>query len=139
MSGQILKERTDYYAILERTQKADTDVTAWMTWFLDCLDRAIMGAETVLELVLAKAQFWDGVRGVALNSRQQLMLNKLLNGFEGKLTTAKWAKIAKCSSDTALRDIQYLIAKGILLTDAPGGRSTSYSLCAPTGRLTASP
>ena len=129
MSGQILKERKSYYEILKRTQKADMDVNAWMTWFLDCLDRAIMGADTVLDLVLAKARFWDAIRGVALNSRQQLMLNKLLDGFEGNLTSAKWAKIAKCSSDTALRDIQDLVAKGVLLINAAGGRSTSYSLC----------
>jgi Fic family protein len=135
MSGQILKERKAYYEVLERTQKADMDVTAWMTWFLDCLDRAINGAETVLDSVLSKALFWDAIRDIALNSRQQLMLNKLLDSFEGKLTTAKWAKIAKCSSDTALRDIQDLVAKGVLLIDAAGGRSTSYSLRAFDARM----
>lgn len=128
MSGQICKERKAYYEILERTQKGDMDVTEWMLWFLECLDRAIEGAGAVLEMVLSKARFWEAMRGVTLNPRQQLMLNRLLEGIEGKLTNAKWAKMAKCSSDTALRDMQDLVAKGVLVIDQAGGRSTSYSL-----------
>jgi Fic family protein len=99
-----------------------------MTWFLTCLQRACEGAETQLAAVTAKAQFWHRHRTNALNERQRLMLNKLLDGFEGTLTSTKWAKIAKSSPDTALRDIDDLIGKGILKRDAAGGRSTSYSL-----------
>lgn len=128
MSGQIRKDRAAYYEILERTQKGGLDVTDWMVWFLDCLDRAIAGAAGFLDAVLVKARFWEAVRGVVLNPRQHLMLNKLLDGFEGKLTNAKWAKITKCSGDTALRDLQDLVAKGVLVIDQAGGRSTSYSV-----------
>jgi len=128
MSGQILKERKVYYETLEQTQKGDLDITPWMVWFLECLNRAIIGAESVLEGVLAKSRFWDSIRDVSLNPRQKLMLGNVLEGFECKLTNAKWAKIAKCSSDTALRDLQDLVTKGILIVDPAGGRSTSYSL-----------
>jgi Fic family protein len=128
MSAQIQRERNEYYARLEASQKGDLDVTRWMEWFLDCLGRAFGGAEDALAAVLFKAQFWERHRETSLNDRQRTMVNKLLEGFEGKLTSSKWAKIAKCSPDTALRDIDGLIASGILRKDAAGGRSTSYSL-----------
>ena len=128
MSAQIREERNAYYDILEHTQKGTLDVTAWMHWFLGCLGRAIDGAQITLGTVLAKARFWEGTRGVALNERQTLMLSRLLEGFEGKLTTSKYAKLAKCSHDTALRDIRRLVECGILVQNAGGGRSTSYSV-----------
>jgi Fic family protein len=126
MSAQIRQERKDYYDILEHTQKATLDITLWMQWFLGCLGRAFDGTETTLARVLSKAKFWERVNRIVLNSRQKLLLNMMLDGFDGKLTTAKWAKIGKCSHDTALRDIQFLIDQGILIQDAAGGRSTSY-------------
>jgi Fic family protein len=104
------------------------DVTPWMDWFLGCMGRAIGGAQTILSGVLAKARFWERVRGVPLNERQRLVLNRLLDGFEGKLTTSKYAKIAKCSQDTALRDILWLVEREVLARSAAGGRSTSYEL-----------
>jgi Fic family protein len=128
MSAQIRIERNAYYDILEQTQKGDADITTWMLWFLDCLGRAIDGAEHTLSGVLAKARFWDQHRHAAFNDRQRRLLNRMLDGFEGKLTTSKWAAIAKCSQDTAQRDIQALIDLGILVKDAAGGRSTSYSM-----------
>ncbi len=128
MSAQIREERNEYYKLLEGTQKGDLDITPWMEWFLGCLGRAFEGAQAELTAVLAKAQFWEHHRTAALNDRQQMMLNKLLDGFEGKLTSSKWAKIAACSADTALRDIEGLIAASILKRDSAGGRSTSYSL-----------
>jgi Fic family protein len=128
MSAQIRQERTAYYDILEQTQKGTVDVTLWMGWFLACLGRAIGRAQTTLAAVLSKARFWQALRAVPLNERQRLMLNRLLDGFEGKLTTSKWAKIAKCSSDTALRDILDLVERGILVRSPEGGRSTSYAL-----------
>lgn len=128
MSAQIRQERGDYYEILERTQKSSLDVTPWMDWFLGCMGRAIDGAQQVLEAVLFKARFWESVAKVSLNERQRLVLNRLLDGFEGKLTTSKWAKLAKTSQDTASRDIAKLIENGILVKNAGGGRSTSYSL-----------
>jgi len=131
MSSQIRKDRQDYYNMLERTQKGDLDITPWIFWFLGCLDRAMAGAESTLSTVLAKARFWDRHAAVSLNERQRLMLHKMLDGFEGKLTTGKWAIIAKCSQDTAYRDILYLVAKKMLVKDEQGGRSTSYSLCLP--------
>ncbi|MGA7178891.1 MAG: Fic family protein [Thiobacillaceae bacterium] len=128
MSAQIRLERKAYYDIIEQTQKGDLDITAWLVWFLDCLGRAIDGAENALGGVLRKARFWEQYRNAALNERQRDMVNRLLNGFEGKLTSSKWAKIEKCSSDTALRDITQLIELGVLMKDEGGGRSTSYSL-----------
>jgi Fic family protein len=128
MSAQIRQERNAYYEILERTQKANLDVTPWMEWFLACLGRAIDGAQTALRAVLAKAKFWERIRGVAINDRQRLVLNKLLDGFEGKLTTTKYAKLTKSSQDTALRDIADMVEKGMLVRSSEGGRSTSYSL-----------
>lgn len=131
MSAQIRKERNAYYAILEKTQKGSLDITAWLEWFLLCLERAISATDTTLAIVMKKAKFWENPAAQSLNERQQLMMNKLLDGFDGKLTSSKWAKIAKCSQDTAVRDIQDLINKGILEKDASGGRSTSYLLKDP--------
>ncbi len=128
MSAQIRQERGAYYGILEETQKATLDITPWMEWFLGCLGRAFDGAQTTLSAVLAKARFWEAIAGVSLNERQRLVLNRLLDGFEGKLTTSKYAKLAKCSQDTALRDILRLVERGILSRNPEGGRSTSYAL-----------
>jgi Fic family protein len=128
MSAQIRQERNAYYGILEETQKGTMNVTPWMAWFLGCLGRAIDGAQIMLGAVLAKARFWEKVAGVAINERQRLVLNRLLDGFEGKLTTSKYAKLAKCSQDTALRDILPLVDHGILVRNPEGGRSTSYAL-----------
>jgi Fic family protein len=128
MSSQIRKERNAYYDVLERTQRGTLDITNWLQWFLDCLDRAFDGAETIIGNVLLKARFWERHRARSLNDRQRLMLNRLLDGFEGKLTSSKWAHIVKVSQATAARDIEDLIEKGILQRDAAGGRSTSYSL-----------
>jgi hypothetical protein len=130
MSAQIRVERKSYYETLELTQKGDLDITTWIAWFLHCLDRAFDGAETILASVLRKARFWDEHAGDALNDRQRLIVNRLLNGFEGKLTSSKYAVLAKCSQDTAARDIEDLSAKSILVRDPAGGRSTSYSLVA---------
>jgi len=128
MSAQIRQERGDYYRILETTQRHDLDITRWLDWFLGCLGRAFTGADTMLARVLTKARFWDDHAGASLNERQRAMLNRLLDGFEGKLTSSKWAMLAKCSQDTALRDIDGLVDCHILARDAAGGRSTSYSL-----------
>jgi len=128
MSAQIRQERKDYYDILEATQKAGLDITPWLAWFLGCLDRAFDGAETILGAVLRKARFWESHAGAGFNDRQRLVINRLLNGFEGKLTSSKWATLAKCSQDTALRDIDDLVRRGVLTKNAAGGRSTSYSL-----------
>lgn len=128
MSAQIRQERRSYYQALERTQKSDLEITAWLTWFLSCLERAFDRAEDSLAGVLNKARFWDKHKAEPLNERQRDMLNRLLDGFEGKLTSSKWAKIEKCSADTALRDITYLLRRGILVRNDAGGRSTSYSL-----------
>lgn len=128
MSAQIRRERNDYYAILERTQKGETDVTQWQDWFLNCLLRAIEAAQETLRGVLNKARFWERFAKEPLNERQIKILNKLLDGFEGKLTTSKWAKLAKSSQDTAYRDILDLVGRGALKKDPGGGRSTSYSL-----------
>jgi Fic family protein len=114
--------------MLERTQRGDLDITDWLRWFLGCLDRALIAAEVTLSTILTKARYWEWLNTKALNERQRLLLNKLLDGFEGKLTTSKWAKIAKCSSDTALRDIQQLLEQGVLTKAEGGGRSTSYTL-----------
>ena len=124
MSAQIRQERNDYYEILGRTQKGKLDVTLWMEWFLGCLGRAFDGTDITLAAVLRKARFWERLAHVASNERQRAILNRLLDGFDGKLTTTKWAKLAKCSHDTALRDIQDLIEHKILTKDTSGGRST---------------
>jgi Fic family protein len=129
MSAQICLERNAYYDMLEATQKsADLDVTKWLQWFLACLDRAFSGAEETLAAVFRKAEFWQKHRTAPINERQRDMLNRLLDGFEGKLTSSKYAVIEKTSPDTALRDITDLVARGILKKDEGGGRSTSYSL-----------
>lgn len=128
MSTQICHERNAYYTMLEQTQKGGLDITAWQDWFLGCLQRAITRAQDALANVLAKARFWERFAKEPLNERQIKVLNRLLDDFEGKLTTSKWAKLAKCSQDTAHRDIRDLIERGALKKDAGGGRSTSYSL-----------
>jgi len=128
MSAQIRQERAAYYDVLERTQKGDLNITRWMDWFLGCLGRAIDGAQTTLAAVLSKARFWESIAGVAINERQRMVLNRLLDGFEGKLTTSKYAKLAKCSPDTALRDIMALVEHGILIRGTERGRSTGYAL-----------
>ena len=132
MSAQIRKERKEYYNILETTQKGSLDITRWLTWFLQCLDRAIAATDETLGGVLRKAKFWEKHNTTLLNERQRTMLNKLLDGFEGKLNTSKWAKITKTSQDTALRDIQDLIEKKILVKEPGGGRSTTYTLFGET-------
>ncbi|MCY4621862.1 MAG: Fic family protein [bacterium] len=128
MSSQIRAERRSYYNILERTQKGPTDISGWMKWFLECLGRAIDQAQITLAAVLTRARFWERIEGIPLNPRQRKVLIRLLDGFEGKLTTSKWAKLAKCSQDTALRDITGLVNHGILARSSAGGRSTSYRL-----------
>lgn len=128
MSTQIQRERNQYYEILEKTQKGDLDITPWLLWFFNCLNRAISASEENLSAVIQKATFWKAQHSVIFNARQRNMLNKLMDGFEGKLTTSKWAKIAKCSTDTALRDIQDLIEKEVLEKEEGGGRSTSYRI-----------
>ncbi len=128
MSNQILVEHRKYYEVLEKTQHGTTDITEWLVWFLSCLENALVNSGDVLDSVLKKARFWERHIQTSLNDRQRLMLNKLLDGFEGKLTTSKWSKITKCSQDTAIRDIQDLIKKGILQKEAQGGRSTHYAL-----------
>jgi Fic family protein len=133
MSAQIRTERKAYYDMLEATQKGDLDITPWLLWFIDCLDRAFDGAEVILAGVIRKARFWEATAEQKLNERQRKIINRLLDGFEGKLTNAKWATITKASSDTALRDINDLVQRGILTKDQGGGRSTSYSLAAAPG------
>lgn len=128
MSAQIRVERKRYYDVLEATQKGDLRIDEWLAWFLECLLRAIDGAEGILATVLIKARFWDRMTGQALSDRQRVMINRLLDGFEGKLTSGKWAKITKTSPDTALRDITDLVDRGILVKEPGGGRSTSYAL-----------
>ncbi|WP_421932435.1 Fic family protein [Phenylobacterium sp.] len=128
MSAQIRAERKAYYQILETTQRGGLDITDWLLWFLACLDRAFDGAETILASVLRKARFWEALEGQVLNARQRKVINRLLDGFEGKLTSSKWATLANTSPDTALRDISDLLARSILTKDPGGGRNTSYSL-----------
>ena len=128
MSAQIRLERKAYYDVLETTQKGGLDITPWLDWFLGCLGRAIASSEGILSTVLMKAGFWQRNANVSLNDRQRTMLNHMLSGFEGKLTSSKWALITKTSKDTAIRDIDNLIKRGLLKRDDAGGRSTSYSL-----------
>lgn len=132
MSAQIRHERNDYYTMLERTQKGTLDVTSWQEWFLLCLQRAIKGSQGTLRTVLDKARFWKRFAQEPLNARQIEVLNRLLDGFEGKLTTSKWARLTKSSQDTAYRDILDLVERGALRKDSGGGRSTSYSLVLDT-------
>jgi Fic family protein len=128
MSAQIRVERKEYYNILEKTQKGNLDITEWILWFLNCLTNAINSTEEILSNVFYKAEFWKLHSTTILNERQQKMINKLLDGFNGKLTSSKWGKINKCSQDTALRDIQDLIKKDVLQKEVGGGRSTNYEL-----------
>jgi Fic family protein len=128
MSAQIRLERKQYYEILEKTQKGNIEITAWIKWFLNCLINALKSTDSVLTSVLFKADFWSKHSKKLINERQKKLLNKILDGFEGKLTSSKWAKIAKCSKDTAIRDINDLIEKDILQKEPAGGRSTNYGL-----------
>jgi Fic family protein len=128
LSAQIQRERKAYYDVLEATQRGTLDVTEWMLWFLGTLQRAFDSAQHTLDAVLVKARFWQRWATTPLNARQVKLLNRLLDGFDGKLNTSKWAAIAKCSPDTALRDINELLAHGVLRKSTAGGRSTSYEL-----------
>jgi Fic family protein len=128
MSAQIRIERKGYYDILEQTQKGKLDITNWLVWYLNCFNRALDTTDNRLQMVVQKAKFWDIHSSTAINERQRLIINKLFDGFDGKLSSSKWAKITKCSSDTALRDIQDLIQKNILLKEDGGGRNTHYTL-----------
>lgn len=128
MSSQILLQRKAYYQVLQKVQHSNGDLTEWLNWFLNCLKASLLETESTLQKILYKADFWKIHENTTLNERQRLMLNKLLDGFEGKLKSSKWAKIAKCSSDTALRDIKNLIEKGVLEQEEQGGRSTNYEL-----------
>jgi Fic family protein len=128
MSAQIRSERKDYYNILEKTQKGTLDITEWIAWYLKCLENALYSSDAVLSKVLYKHKFWTRLAAEGLNKRQILLINKLLDDFSGLLTTSKWAKIAKCSQDTALRDIHDLLNKNILQKNSSGGRSTNYKL-----------
>ncbi|MBN1625067.1 MAG: Fic family protein [Deltaproteobacteria bacterium] len=128
MSAQIRKDRSAYYDILRETQISGLDITNWLEWFLDCLDQAFKGAEDILVAVLKKARFWERHKGEQFNIRQHNMINKLLDGFEGKLTSSKWARLTKCSQDTALRDLTDLLTRTIIVKEPGGGRSTSYAL-----------
>ncbi|MFF8802828.1 MULTISPECIES: Fic family protein [unclassified Methylobacterium] len=128
MSSRLRVERSSYYATLEAIQKGELDITIRLAWFLDVLDQALHDAETALADVIRKAKVWEILATKALNDRQRLMISRVLNGFQGKLTTSKWAQIAKCSQDTALRDIEGLITAGVFVKEPGGGRSTSYAL-----------
>jgi Fic family protein len=128
MSAQIRLERNAYYNVLEATQKGDLDITAWLEWFIDCLDRAITGAQQTLASVVQKARFWEIFKEHPLTERQRKVINRMLDGFEGKMSSSKWAALSKSSPDTALRDINDLINRGILIREPSGGRSTSYTL-----------
>ena len=128
MSAQIEAERNEYYDRLERNQREGLDITPWLEWFLGCLGRAIDKAQGSLAGTLRKARMWEWINRSPVNERQRAVINRLLNGFEGKLSSSKYAKLAKCSADTALRDIKELLERGILVQDEAGGRSTSYHL-----------
>jgi Fic family protein len=132
MSAQIEAEKKQYYLNLEQSQKGGTNITSWLEWFLGCLGRAVAGAEDGLASVLRKAKIWELINSQSpVNERQRKVINRLLDGFEGKLSTSKYAKLAQCSGDTALRDIKILLDRGILIQDAGGGRNTSYHLVEP--------
>ncbi len=134
MSSQICSERKAYYDILEATQKGDLDITDWLVWFLGCLGRAFLGAETILSSVLMKAQFWETHNGEPFSDRQRKIINRLLDGFDAKLTSSKWAALGSCSQDSASRDIDDLVKREILIKNSGGGRSTSYSLNSRTSQ-----
>ena len=140
MSAQIEAEKKQYYLHLEQSQKGGVDITSWLEWFLGCLGRAVAGAEDGLASVLRKAKIWERINNQSpVNERQRIVINRLLDGFEGKLSTSKYAKLAKCSGDTALRDIRILLDRGILSQDAGGGRNTSYHLVEPEDLAVALP
>jgi Fic family protein len=128
MSAQVQHERKAYYDVLEKSQKGTLDITPWIEWYLGCLKRSIHSSEELLETVLVKDRFWKTHAGQSFSERQRNVINRLLDGFEGKLTSSKWAKLAKCSPDTALRDINDLMEKKVLAKEQAGGRSTSYVL-----------
>ncbi|WP_298347138.1 Fic family protein [Flavobacterium sp.] len=128
MSNQILVERKQYYAVLQRVQHSSGDITEWLVWFLSCLKNALVETETVFQKIRSKNEFWNTLENTSINERQRIILNKLLDNFQGNLTSSKWAKITKTSQDTALRDIADLVAKGILIKADSGGRSTHYAL-----------
>lgn len=128
MSAQIEAERKQYYLSLERSQRGGIDITAWLEWFFGCLGRAVDGAEGGLAGILRKAKIWERINQAPVNERQRKVINRLLDGFEGKLSTSKYAKLAKCSTDTVLRDIKNLLERGVLLQDKGRGRNTSYNL-----------
>lgn len=128
MSAEINRNKKAYYEILERTQKGDLDITEWLLWFFDCLEKAITRASGIIERTLEKAAYWDRFREVDINERQRKVINRLWDGFEGKLTSSKWAKMCSCSQDTALRDINDLISKSMLRKSGEGGRSANYLL-----------
>lgn len=128
MSNQIQTDKKNYYNVLERAQRGDGNITEWILWFLDCMKKSLLATEDTLSSVLKKAHFWDVHSETNFNARQKKLINMLFDGFFGKLTTGKWAKIAKCSSDTALNDINDLVDKGVLVKNQEGGRSTNYSL-----------
>lgn len=131
MSNQIILDKSKYYYVLEKTQKGNGDITEWLLWFIDCLSKAIESTTETLSTVLLKSKFWDIHKEERFNDRQRKVVNMLLDGFFGKLTTSKWAKITKCSSDTALNDINDLVSKGVLKKNLEGGRSTNYSIVVP--------
>jgi Fic family protein len=131
MSSQIEAERREYYEQLEAQQRGTLDVTTWLSWFLACLDRALTRADGTLTAVTIKARTWEAINRKPINDRQRTIINRLLDGFQGNLTTSKYAKITKSSSDTALRDIRELVERGILVQNPGGGRSTSYRLASP--------
>jgi Fic family protein len=131
MSAQIQRERKEYYDVLENCQIGALDLTPWIEWFLNCLNHAIAASEETLGVVLVKAHFWKIHSNESFNERQRAVVNRLLDGFEGKLTSSKWAKLTKCSQDTALRDISDLLNRKILTRNEAGGRSTSYELLMP--------
>jgi Fic family protein len=128
MSSQIEAQRKDYYRQLEASQRGDVNITRWLSWFLECLDRAIDNAEQILAAVQYKARLWERINRGPVNNRQRLVINRMLNGFTGFLSTSKYAKLAKCSTDTALRDIGELLERHILVENPGRGRSTSYRL-----------
>ena len=132
VSSQIRREQRRYYEVLEKTQKGSLDITDWLEWFLGCMTRSIDLSQDTLAAVIEKARFWERHAATPLNPRQIVMLNRILDGLEGKLTSSKWARMAKCSQDTAYRDILDLIERGILVKNPEGGRSTSYSLAENT-------
>ncbi len=131
LSAQIQLQRREYYDILEKTQKGKLDITPWIQWFFNCLDKAMKSALSTLEAILEKKQFWETLAGVSLNDRQRKVINLLLEDFQGKLTSTKWAKLTKCSQDTAYRDLIELVDRGILAKSPEGGRSQSYFLIKP--------